>query len=251
MPSRMHKHLLSVFALSLLAAACGNAGIPNPTFADDEPATVTAKAKPAKPAAKPDIEAAFLEEMASNQDEEVAETAAPPEQRHVGDRTVSRISGSFTKNPMTFTEEVVAQAGTLVVVDYTLDEGKHATRLRVTHDSRSGRVLRVREMHGTKELPSSVDAYQAMMDKTAFTPDDNEAQIGKEKAVCLIGTQSIDCEKTAYRVKIGDKSATFSVARSDDGQDISGEIADNDGKIIYKAEVVDTRKGTPSGVASR
>lgn len=250
MPSRMHKHLLSALALSLLAAACGNAGIPNPTFAEDEPVAMTAKAKPAKPAAKADIEAAFLEEMAAN-DEEIEQPAGPPETRHVGDRTVSRISGSFAKHPMTFTEEVVAQAGTLVVVDYTLDEGKHSTRLRVTHDSRSGRVLRVREMQGVKELPSSIGAYEAMISKTSFAPDDNEAQIGKEKAVCLIGSESVDCEKTAYRVKIGESTATFFVARSADGQDISGEIADNSGKIIYKAEVVDSRKGTPAGVASR
>jgi hypothetical protein len=249
MPSRMHKHLISVFALSLLAAACGNAGIPHPTFSDREPPKKTAKVKLDRARAELDKDTSFFDDEAAN--ETADESLFTPDQKSVGDRTISRISGSFAKHPMVLTEEVVAQAGTLLVVDYTLEEGKHTTRLRVTHDRRSGRVLRVREMRGTQELPSSVSAYEAMMNKTTFTPDANEERIGTEKGVCLIGSESVDCEKTSYRVRIGEQSATFFVARSADGRDISGEIAGSDGNIIYKTEILDTKKGTPSGVASR
>ncbi len=126
-----------------------------------------------------------------------------------------------------------------------------ATRLRVTHDIGSDRVLRVREVRGKKELPSSTAAFEKLMAKTTFAPDDNEAEIAKEKATCLIGSEPIECEKTAYRVKVGDKTATFSVARSSDGRDVSGEISAEDGAIIYKAELIESRTGLPAGVASR
>jgi hypothetical protein len=226
-----------------LVAACGNAGITEPTFADDSTET-TAKAKQKK-----SDELGFLDEMPDT--EGMTESTSPLAEKKVGDMRVQRFSGSFTKTPLTLTEEIVAMAGSLVIVDYTLEEGKRTTRLRVTHDKTSDRVLRVKEMRGTQELPSSVEAYDAMLAKTMLVPDDNEAKIGTEKATCLIGTKEIDCQKTSYRVKIGKQTATFSVAQSSDGQDIGGEISDSDGKVFYRAEVVDMRAGSPSNVASR
>mgnify|MGYP003455627880 FL=1 len=66
-----------------------------------------------------------------------------------------------------------------------------------------------------------------------------------------MGDQQLDCEKTDYRVKIGDQTATFSIARSSDGRDVSGEISDASGKIIYKSELIESRSGLPANVASR
>lgn len=238
----MLRTAIVIAGLLPFAAACGNAGITEPTFADDSSET-TAKAH------KKGDELGFLDDMPDI--EGSTEATSPLAEKKVGDLRVQRFSGSFTKTPLTLTEEVVATAGSLVIVDYTLEEGKKTTKLRVTHDKASDRVLRVREMRGAEEMPSSENAYELMLGKTMFIPDGNEANLGSEKATCLIGQKEVDCQKTSYRVKVGSQTATFSIAKTSDGQDIGGEISASDGKLLYRAEVVDMRTGSPSNVASR
>jgi hypothetical protein len=240
----MRSNFSILFMLPLVAAACGNAGVPHPSTLD------IAEAKPAKKTIRADDDMPFIEEFPSA-DETVASAPSQFAGKLVGDRTVHRFSGSFSKTSLILSQEVTARGGSLVVVDYTLEEGASATKLRVTHDIGTERVLRVREIRGKRELPSSVGAFDKLMARTSFAPDDNEAEIAKQKSTCLVGDQQLDCEKTDYRVKIGDQTATFSIARSSDGRDVSGEISDASGKIIYKSELVESRSGVPANVASR
>ncbi|MFO0567263.1 MAG: hypothetical protein U0263_16515 [Polyangiaceae bacterium] len=243
----MNKNLLALALVSLTAAACGNAGIPEPSLADDG-APAVAKAKPAKKAMRGDDDLPFIDELPATAS---AESESPFAHKEVGQVSVHRFSGSFSKTPLVLSEEVVARAGSLIVIDYTLEEGAKSTKLRVTHDASGDKVLRVREIRGKKELPSSSAAFEKMMAKTSFVPDDNEAEIGKETATCLVGDKELDCAKTAYRVRVGETLATFIVTRSSDGQDVSGEIIDGNGGILYKAELVETKTRLPAGVASR
>jgi hypothetical protein len=192
----------------------------------------------------------FIEEIPSAE-ETVPANPSLFANKLAGDRSVHRFSGSFSKSHLILTQEVHARAGSLIVVDYTLEDGETATKLRVTHDIGTERVLRVRELRGKKELPSSAAAFEKLMARTAFVPDDNEAQIAKAKATCLVGDQPLDCEKTDYRVKIGEQTATFSVSRAADGREVAGEISDASGNVIYKAELIESRAGLPAGVASR
>jgi len=246
----MHKTVLTLLGLSLLATACGNAGIPNPTFADDDGESATvAKAESVKSLQSYD-DLPFMYDYPDSKTQ-AAPPVAPLAQRQVGDVSVHRFSGSFTKTPITMSEEVIAKAGSLILIDYTLEEGSHKTKLRVTHDVNTDRVLRVREIHGKRELPSSIEAYDAMIAKTLFVPDDNAGQVAKSETTCMIGDQAVDCEKTDYSVTVDGEPATFSVARGADGHDISGEISSTDGKILYRAETIEQKKGTPSGVAAR
>jgi len=246
----MHKTVLTLLGLSLLATACGNAGIPNPTFADDEGEAVTvAKAEPSTSLKSYD-DLPFMYDYPDRTTKE-APPVAPLATRQVGDVSVHRFSGSFTKTPITLSEEVVAKAGSLILIDYTFEEGSHKTKLRVTHDVTSDRVLRVREIHGKRELPSSIEAYDAMIAKTMFVPDDNAGQVAKSESTCMIGDQAVSCEKTDYSVIVDGEQATFSVARGSDGRDISGEISSPDGKILYRAETIEQKTGTPTGVAAR
>lgn len=248
----MRKTVVALFTLSLSAAACGNAGIPNPTFVEDDATPIhTATAEQVKEARMAEIEdeLPFITEYPG--EKESTPRVSPLAQRQVGDLSIQRFSGSFTKAPFTLSEEVIAKAGSLIVIDYTLEEDAQTTKLRVTHDVTTDRVLRVREMKGKKQLPSSTEAYETMLSRTMFVPDGNEGQVAKETTTCLIGERAVDCEKTSYQVTIGEEKATFSIARSSDGRDISGEISAPDGKVFYRAEVVEQRSGTPSGVASR
>ena len=121
----------------------------------------------------------------------------------------------------------------------------------MTHEVGTDRVLRVREIHGKKEIASSAQAFEAMLAKTSFAPDSNEAEIGSESTTCLVGNQAFDCHKKSYRVKIGDQTATLSLSETNDGKDLAGEISGDDGSIIYRAELIGTRSGTPNNVASR
>lgn len=240
----MRSHLSVLFTLPLVVAACGNAGVPHPSTLD------IAEAKPAKKTIVADDDMPFIEEFPGAE----GQPAGTPTQfanKLVGDRTVHRFSGTFSKTSLILTQEVTARGGSLVVVDYTLEDGDGAIKLRVTHDIGTERVLRVREIRGKRELPSSVAAFDKLMARTSFAPDDNEAEIAKQKTTCLVGDQQLDCEKIDYRVKIGDETAIFSIARSSDGRDVSGEISDASGKIIYKSELIEARSGLPANVASR
>jgi hypothetical protein len=239
-----HLNLALTFALSLLASACG--GISNPTAdsPDDiaiDPST-TDKARAAKRStdgAGPEVDPA-------------SEARAPLAERQVGDFFVHRFSGSFAKEPMTLTEEVVARAGGLIIVEYTLEQGKRKQELRVTHDAATERVLRVREIRGGQEIAAKIEDFEEMLEKTAFFTDSNDKLLASENTTCLVSGEEVDCEKTTYAVAIGDKQATMSVTKSASvpGRDLAGEIVDKDGKVIYRAELVDMGRGTPSGVAS-
>jgi len=245
----MRKHILALFTLPLVAA-CGTSGVPHPTTLDDFDVEVAGAKPTQKTALRLDDDSPFIDEMPSAEDTLQA-TSSQFAGKQVGDRTVHRFSGAFSKTNLILTQDVVARAGSLIVVDYQLEDGGTATKLRVTHDIGSDRVLRVREMRGKKELPSTSAAFEKLMSRTSFVPDDNEAEIAKEKGTCLVGSDPVECEKTAYRVKVGDKTATFFVARTSDGRDLSGEIAGEDGRILYKAELIESRSALPAGVASR
>ncbi|MBK7585388.1 MAG: hypothetical protein IPI67_35005 [Myxococcales bacterium] len=248
----MRSHLIALITVPVLVVACGNQGIPNPIAADDatDSIDIAAAKSSQKTASISADDLPFIDKIPSAE-ETLPKSSPELAHKRVGDRSVHRFSGSYTKTPLILSQEVVARAGSLIVIDYTLEEGDAATRLRVTHDVGSDRVLRVREMRGKKELLSSAAAFEKMLAKTSFAPDDNEAEIGREKSTCLVAGAATACEKTAYRVKVGDKLATFSVSRGNDGSDLSGEISDESGSIIYKAELVETRTGLPAGVAAR
>ncbi len=184
---------------------------------------------------------------------EESESLSPFAHKGVGDYTVHRFSGSFTKQALSLTEEVRAKKGSLIVIDYTLDDGKSEKTLRVTHDIASDRVLRVREVKDGAEVASSTAAYEAMISRTLFVPDSNDAVIEAGNGTCLVAGKAQDCKKTRYRVSVGDETHELAVSRSVDGKDLSGEVITKDGKIIYKAELVESAAGSDdtSSFASR
>jgi hypothetical protein len=239
----MRRTLTLTFVLTILASACGGISNPGAASPDDIAIAPSSKARAAKratAASRPQI------------DLPVETRAAPLADRKVGDFFVHRFSGSFTKQPITLSEEVIARAGELVVIDYTLEQAGNTLSLRVTHDVRSERVLRVRELRGDQEMPATIDDFDAMLAKTAFAPDSNDRQLKSERGTCIVGGDELDCDKTSYAVAIGDKTATLHVAQSKDlpGRDLSGEIVDQGGNVIYRAELIDMGRAAPAGVAS-
>lgn len=162
-------------------------------------------------------------------------------ERAVGDYFVHRFSGSFLGHPLTLTEEVVAQKDGLFLIDYTFEEEGHTTEIHAWTDPESGNVVKASEGEGDAEIEVSPEAFDALLAKTLFVPDINEEQLGSEQKTCLIGPKELDCELKRYRVIVGEKSATLSVARSAElaGRDLSGEIKADDGSLIYRAELLE------------
>lgn len=184
--------------------------------------------------------------------------------RKPGDFVVHRFSGSFRKAPLRLTERVVAVEGTVMTVDVVLSaesgKGKPAddlARLRVVFDRTPGalrEVAQVTRVVGDREEPGTLEDYEKLMAETIVVPDRNDDVIGSEIATADVGGKAMDCKKTSYRVAIGKKSGVMSSCTADGFAwgDVGGEIKTDDGKVLYRAEIVDTGSAaTATARASR
>ena len=212
----------------LTTAGCG-------LFQQSAPKTATSSSAPVA-AAKPIVPSA----------------SAPT--RHVGDFFVHRFSGSFATDPLTLTEEVAALEDAAWVVDFSLTQDEKVERLRVRFDVVSGQAVSAAHLDGTKETPAQLADYEALMARTVYAADVNDGLVSSNDQTCLVGSDELDCETKTYKVWVGDRAATLSVVRSKSfaDRDVSGEITSEDGKLIYRAELIEAKQGKPTkGVAAR
>jgi hypothetical protein len=168
---------------------------------------------------------------------------------------VQRFSGSYQAAPLTLTEEVVAQEDGLWVIDYTLEDAQARQKLRVRLDPKSESVVRVSVPGDAGEKPSTLAAYDKMMERTSLVADENEGLVDSAQGTCLVGLNELDCETKSYKVRIGEHEATLSVSHAGKvaGRDVAGEITASDGTLLYRAELLELGSSeTPSNdVASR
>lgn len=221
--------LVSLAALALATPACG-------LFASGQ----TAASAPAAPAAPANAAGA---------------DRAPADPRQVGDFKVHRFSGAYQKAPLTLTEEIVAKEGVYWVIDYTLEEASGTTKLRVRFDPQTDSVERVARLDGKGETSVALAVYDQMIERTTFAADSNDGLIESGRSTCLVGPSELECETKSYKVSVGDKEATLSVARSASvpGSDVMGDITTKDGTLIYRSELLEMGNGSAPkrGVASR
>jgi len=183
-----------------------------------------------------------------------SEPSASAPTRHVGDFFVHRFSGSFAQAPLTLTEEVVAVKDDAWVVDFSLTQNEVVERLRVRFDTRSGAPISAAKVDGAGETKAALSDYEAMMARTIYSADVNDGLVSSNAQTCLVGSDELDCETKTYRVWIGDRPAQLAVVHASTfpDRDVSGEITTEDGKLVYRAELVEARQGKPAaGVASR
>ncbi len=173
--------------------------------------------------------------------------------RRVGDVAVHRYSGTFRKQSITLTEEVVAREGDVLVVDYTVEQGDSQRVLRVRMDAFTERALRLSHLEGDKESPGKLSELDALMSEIAYAPDTNDGAFSSKTETCWVGPRELDCELTKYKVFVGDKQATLAVTRSSElGQEVSGEVTAVDGTVLYRAELLDVRRAEgPSEASAR
>lgn len=180
-------------------------------------------------------------------------TSATPDRR-VGDFFVHRFSGSFAQDPLTLTEEVLAREDQAWLVELVLSQNEQLERLRVRFDAYTGEPRSVVRMDGNDEKPAKLADYEAMMARTIYAADVNDGLVSQNAQTCLVGADELDCETKTYKVWVGEDSATLAVvhAKSFADRDVSGEITTDDGKLIYRAELLEARRGSARpGVAAR
>ncbi len=220
----------SMFALGCGHAVEGRGALAPAPAAMETPATATAPVgRPAGPAA-------------GSETQPVAATAAAA--RTPGDFVVYRFTGSFRKAPLTLTERVVARAGQVLTIDFTAVEGTDRQELRVRIDEASpthNEVLSVARLARGVEKPATVEAYEALMARTALAADSNDALVGTDEVNVDVGGTSVPARRTTFRVRVGKRQATLRTLESGSfvWGDVGGEITADGGKLLYRAEVIE------------
>ena len=241
----MNRTLLTLAMASLLATGCARATLApvaqSPASADQAPAAA-AEATTAKAAPEPVAEAKATE----------AETTGA---RSAGDFIVYRFTGSFRKAPLTLTERVIARQGAMLTVEITADEGDSKRQLRVKINEASAvknDVVAVSVVENGQEKPAGIEAYEALLADTSLAADENEAVLGSEDAMLDVGGAPLPVRKTSYRVRVGKRSATLRTVESEGFAwgDLGGEITAANGKVLYRAEVVELGHSDAKGVAT-
>ncbi len=177
-----------------------------------------------------------------------------------GDYVVYRFSGTFRKAaaPLVLTQRVLGRDGGVVSLEVTLEDGAKQETLRIRKDATPGsaeEVLDVTRIEAGIAHAASVDAYEALMAKTVVSADQNDGQIGAEETTVQLGSKTLRCKKTSYRVRVGKHEATMRTFESDafPWGDVGGDITTEGGLVLYRAEVTDAgsaRDRSASSVAT-
>jgi hypothetical protein len=232
----MVRYSLTAVSIVVLVSACGVMAKPAPhsvsaSSAEPKPSTHTAKA----------IAGADEASASGGEGSSVANAF-----RRVGDYHVYRYTGSFAKEPLTLTEQVVGKEGEALLVDFVLEEGEKMTALRVRMHT-DGEVLSVRRITDDGDVVATLADYDAMMKRTELLPDTNDEMLGTDHTSCLVGDEQVDCDMTTYKVTLGAKQAKLMITKSArvPGRDIGGDIVAEDGKVLYSARLVERGNEPP------
>jgi hypothetical protein len=229
----MIRRTLSLAAILAVAGGCTH------TLANTAPAVapVLAQATPA-PAPAP------AEPLAIAPAEAPSSVALAAGQT-TGDFVVYRFSGSFHRYPITLTQRVISVDGPTMVIQSTIADGGPKRTVRATFDKTPGRaseLVSAARVDDEGESRISISAYEAFMSETMLSADDNQGETKSENVKVAVGGKEIDAVKTSYRVLVGSKHATMSSTTSSGFAwgDIGGEIRSDDGKILYRVEVIES-----------
>ena len=238
-----------LLSVALVLAACG-------TGAHQSPADTggTTETRAAKKAPKAWIAVSDDPELGDDEnpyaDIEATGGAIAEARRNAkkaGDFQVFRYSGSFSKRPVTLTEQVitVAEDGA-TVTDFVMEDGVRVTALRV-EKKKNGDIVAVTRRSKDGEAPATIADFDRMMKRVLFVPDSNDELVGTESTTCMAGGDSVECEVTKYKVTVGKKQAVLSVSRSKDAhaKDLGGEIVTEGGKVLYTASMVEHGNDAP------
>jgi hypothetical protein len=181
-------------------------------------------------------------------------TLAASERRAVGDYVTFAFSGNYRKSPLALTQRVIAKDNKTITVDYVFSDKKTKETLRVTSRIGTGEIASV-ERIGDEGTATAADvaAFEARIAETVAVADENEALVGEEPATITVAGSEIKATRSVYKVRIGKKAATLKTLASDGFAwgDLGGEIVTADGKVFYKAELIDAGGGSATALLER
>jgi len=223
----MIRRTLSLAAILAVAGGCTHTlATPAPAVAQATPIQAPAPALPIDVAIDGPAPAAAAAPLAAG------ETA--------GDFVVYRFSGSFRKHALTLTQRVISIDGSKKVVESTLADAGHKRTVRATFDKNE--LVAAARVDDEGESRISNAAYETFMSETILSADDNQGETSSENVKVAVGGKEVDAVKTSYRVLVGTKHATMSSTTSAGFAwgDVGGEIRSDDGKILYRVEVLES-----------
>jgi hypothetical protein len=232
----MTRKTLACSAVLFLTVACGSS------------AWQGAETKPAAPA-----KAVISAKLVAKRTQAPRRERAPREVWRTGDTFVHRFNGTFRRHPLILTEKVVSVEGDYASIDLVLRDGKQDQRLRIRRNLADRRVVNVWNLDQKDPVEVGIYVYDELIAKTSFAADANEGKLEEQSETCLLGRRELTCRVTKYRVTIDGKPALLTVSKSDQvpGRDLGGSITDDEGKVIYRAELVEMSRGTTQGIAKR
>ena len=170
-----------------------------------------------------------------------ADSALMP--RMPGDFIVYRFSGSHLQQPVILTQRVVDRKASTLIIDQVIDDGNEPVHLRLRiRDDAAGHneIVSVARVANGVQLPFGTVTYEALMDEVLPPVEKTERLLGSARSSVDVNGNVIDCDQSAYRVRVGGETAYLTVMQSPSfvWGDVGGEIRDGHGKLLYKAEVI-------------
>ena len=165
--------------------------------------------------------------------------------RAPGDFVIYRFSGSYREAPITLSQRVVKREHGYLVVDVKIDDGGSQQRLRLRigdeGTERAGELVSVARLIGNVQHPFGKAAFDELMNGIMLTADENEGLIDTASMVIDIAGDKLPCTVSSYRVRVGAHDAVMTTLSSPAFAwgHVGGEIATSDGRLLYKAEIVD------------
>jgi hypothetical protein len=231
----MTRRILACATLALLGAACGSQALPQAQSSPQANSKAVGRIK------------------ARTKHHAAKAKRSPREVLHAGDTAVQRYSGSFRQRPLTLTERVVSVEGDRAIIDYQLEEGRRSQHLKVERNLVDHTVSHVWRLEGGQETETGIYEYDEMLTRTSFAADANQGRLDSKEETCLVGQKELRCQTTQYQVMVAGEPAILTVSTSEalPGRDLSGTITDQNGNLLYRAELVELNRGSDTAVATR
>ncbi len=160
--------------------------------------------------------------------------------RKRGDYVVYRFSGSYRDNPVTMTQQVLWVRDGKSVLDLIIDDGRAQVRLRMRLDE-DNNVMSVAKLEGSVQRPFGVQAYEQMMNEIMLSADENSGLVTSDENIVDVAGVPLAVTESQYRVRVGAHDAIMKTMSADGFAwgDVGGEIRTMDGKVLYKAEIIE------------
>lgn len=163
--------------------------------------------------------------------------------RGVGESVTFAFSGAYRKAPLRLTQRVVAKADGALTIDYLFAEkGVAPETWRVTTRELDGSIVRVEQVaaDGSTEALDA-EAFESKLGATVAIADENEALLDETEGTLTVGVTALPVTRATYAVRIKGKKAKLETVTSKGFAwgDVGGTITGSDGKVFFKAELVD------------